>query len=65
MTMAQYYYNSDYMHCSQEQCPKHEKCWRFELGKMCKGIASFYMPDKDKDLSNCDYFIDKKEYKIK
>lgn len=65
MTMAQYYYNSDYMHCSQERCPKHDKCWRFELGKMCKGIASFYMPDKDKDLSNCDYFINKEEYKIR
>ena len=63
--MAQYYYNADYMHCSCERCPQHEKCWRFELGKMCKGIASFYMPDKDKYLSNCDYFIDKKEYKIK
>ena len=63
--MESYYYNADYMHCSQERCPKHDRCWRFELGKMCNGIASFYMPDKDKDLSNCDYFIDKKEYKIK
>lgn len=63
--MERYYYNADYMHCSQERCPKHDNCWRFELWKMCKGIASFYMPDKDKDLSECDYFIDKKEYKIK
>ena len=65
MNMERYYYNADYMHCSQERCPKHDNCWRFELGKMCKGIASFYMPDKDKDLSKFDYFINKKKYKIK
>lgn len=65
MIMAQYYYNSDYMHCSQERCPKHEKCWRFELGKQCKGIASFYMPEPDKDLTKCEFYIDKEKYRIK
>lgn len=63
--MAQYYYNSDYMHCPCEQCPKHDKCWRFELWKMWEGVATVYLPDPDKDLAKCDFFIDKENYRIK
>ena len=62
--MAKYYYYGDYMHCSQDRCPRHEECWRYELGKMCKGIATFYTPDKDEDLSKCEYFLNKENYRM-
>jgi len=65
MKMSKYYYNRDYMHCSQDRCPRHKKCWRYWLGKQCKGIASYYMPEPDKDLAECEFFINKEEYKIK
>lgn len=63
--MAKYYYFEDYMHCNQDQCPRHEECWRYELGKMCNDTTWFYTPDKDKDLSECEYFINKENFKIK
>ena len=70
--MAKYYYSNDCLHCSQERCPKYKDCWRAELGRMLAerakhdefAIASFYMPSEDKDLSNCEYFVDKEEYKL-
>ena len=65
MKMSNYYYFEDYMHCSQDRCPRHEECWRYYLGKRCKGVASYYMPKEDEDLSKCEYFIDKENFKIK
>ena len=59
-------YFHDMTHCSQDKCPKKEQYYRFFLGQNFKNhdyqYASFYMPDKDKDLSECEYFINKKEY---
>ena len=63
--MAQYLYTNDYMHCSCERCPQHEKCWRFELWIMCEGKESHYLPDEHEDLAKCEFFIDKEKYKIK
>ena len=59
-------YQHDMLHCSQDNCPKREQCYRFFLGQDFKNhgyqYASFYMPSKDKDLNECEYFINKKEY---
>ena len=67
--MSNYYYSSDYMHCSQDRCPRHKKCWRYQLGIDIKTqeshIASYFKPSPDEDLSNCKRFIDKRQYKIK
>ena len=63
--MPKYYH--DYMHCSQDKCPRKDQCWRYWLGQEFKKhswqYASFYLPlPIDDDLSDCVYFIDKKEY---
>lgn len=64
MKTGKHYYFGDYMHCSQDRCPRHEECWRYELGKMCKGTVWLYTPDKDEDLSECECFINKENYRI-
>ena len=59
-------YQHDMLHCSQDNCPKKEQCYRFFLGQDFKNheyqYASFYMPSKDKNLNECEHFINKKEY---
>lgn len=55
------HYNSDYMHCSQNQCKKKDKCWRYWLGQHCKGIASFYYPSEPK-TEGCEHFLNVKDY---
>jgi len=55
------HYNSDYMHCSQQQCKKKDECWRYWLGQHCKGIASFYYPSKPV-IDGCKYYLDIKDY---
>ena len=66
--VMKYHYNHDMMHCSQKQCPKRKTCWRYQLGLDMMGhgytLASFYFPSINEDLSNCEYYIDKRQYKI-
>ena len=60
------YYNSDYMHCSQERCSQKNNCWRYWLGQESARrkiqYVPFFMPDENEDLTNCIYFENKKEH---
>jgi hypothetical protein len=66
MTM-EYYYSNDVMHCHQERCKKHDRCWRYQLSKDIAAhgftYASYFRPSEDEDLSDCKYFIDKKQWR--
>ena len=53
-------YNSDMMHCSQEQCPKKDKCYRYWLGQHATGLVSMFRPEVTPD--ECKYFINIKNY---
>lgn len=59
------YYTNDMMHCTQK-CERHENCYRYwlyeEAQRRKEEYYSCYMPMPDTDLSNCDFFINKKEY---
>ena len=59
-------YNHDMMHCSQEQCDKKDQCYRYWLGQNLieNGFryASFYYPEPNKDLRNCIYYLNKKDW---
>ena len=59
------YYNHDMLHCSQKQCKKKDKCYRYWLGENLKKsgfrYASFYYP-QEPVTEGCEYFVDIKNY---
>ena len=59
-------YNHDMMHCSQEQCPKKGKCYRYWLAQnaVSNGWTTYtvYFPSKKKVLDNCEHFTDIKDW---
>lgn len=57
MTMPTY--NSDMMHCCQEQCKKANQCYRYWLGQHATGLVSMYRPTTVNP--DCEFFIEMKD----
>lgn len=54
-------YNHDMLHCSQEQCPKKDKCYRYWLYQQpVDELVSVYMPEKVDE--NCEFYLDIKDW---
>ena len=57
--MSSPHYQHDMMHCSQEQCPKKDKCYRYWLGQHASGLVSMYRPTTVNP--DCKFFIEMKD----
>lgn len=54
-------YNHDMMHCSQERCPKKDKCYRYWLYQQpVDELVSVYRPEKVDE--NCEFYLDIKDW---
>jgi hypothetical protein len=64
--MKELHYQHDMMHCSQEQCPKKNKCYRYwlALNAASHGFTTYsaYLPDEHDVLANCRYYLNIKDY---
>lgn len=60
------YYNHDIMHCSQNECPLKDSCYRYhlgiEIGNTAYEYATFYQPENEEEILNCEHYLDIKDF---
>ena len=55
-------YNSDMMHCRQEDCKKKKQCYRYWLGQRAVDMVSMYSPTAFDSAAKCELFLNIKDW---